>query len=233
MCPHCGKNAPVVNRGLATYCTACGRPRLPFTGKSVNLAGTPSRLGGTVAGVLGWLVLIGGVTLALLLGLLLAALFPGQIVGPAVGLPIGFASLALGILLLLGGRKLRRSGTETGRDVQIQAIFSLAAHRGRALTAQEVGLALDLPTQKADELLTQLAKERSDEVTVDIGERGEILYGFPGLVEQRRVRVAGPGVRVDAGPFAPTPGDALSAEFEALEDAEDAPRAPPRREPVR
>lgn len=197
MCPHCGKSAPLIHRGLTAYCTACGRERTPFAGTSVSLAGKPSKVGGTVAGVLGWLVLIGGTATALLLGLLATWLFETAVAGLSIGLPIGFIAVAIGLLLLISGRKLARSGEKAERTAQAQAIFSLAAHRRRPLTAHEVGLALDLPTPEADALLTQLAKERPEEVTVDIGERGEILYGFPGVMGQPRVRFSTPPLRID------------------------------------
>ncbi|KYF72140.1 hypothetical protein BE11_15435 [Sorangium cellulosum] len=231
MCPHCGKNAPVIHRGLAAYCTACGRERLPFAGKSVSLAGKPSRFGGAVAGALGWLVLIGGTALALLLGLGAAALFPGSIAGLAIGLPIGFVALTVGLLLLIGGRKLSRSGVKASRDAQVQAIFSLASHRRRPLTAQEVGVVLDLPAPEADALLTELAKERPDEVGVEIGERGDILYTFPGISGQPGVRFPQPSLRVDARDGAPDPAARIYAEEFEEEDA-GVSRAP-RREQLR
>ncbi|WP_437959720.1 hypothetical protein WME76_08770 [Sorangium sp. So ce119] len=231
MCPHCGKNAPVIHRGLAAYCTACGRERLPFAGKSVSLAGKPSRFGGAVAGALGWLVLIGGTALALLLGLGAAALFPGSIAGLAIGLPIGFVALTVGLLLLIGGRKLSRSGVKASRDAQVQAIFSLASHRRRPLTAQEVGVVLDLPASEADALLTELAKQRPDEVGVEIGERGDILYTFPGISGQPGVRFPQPSLRVDARDGAPDPAARIYAEEFEEEDA-GVSRAP-RREQLR
>ncbi|WP_433935708.1 hypothetical protein AB3662_13325 [Sorangium cellulosum] len=231
MCPHCGKNAPIIHRGLAAYCTACGRERLPFAGKSVSLAGKPSRFGGAVAGALGWLVLIGGTALALLLGLGAAALFPGSIAGLAIGLPIGFVALTVGLLLLIGGRKLSRSGVKASRDAQVQAIFSLASHRRRPLTAQEVGVVLDLPASEADALLTELAKVRPDEVGVEIGDRGDILYTFPGISGQPGVRFPQPSLRVDARDGAPDPAARIYADEFEEEDA-GVSRAP-RREQLR
>lgn len=230
MCPHCGKNAPIVHRGLAAYCTACGRERLPLAGKSVDLAGKPSRVGGVVAGVLGWLVLIGGTGLALLLGLLATALFPGSIAGLAIGLPIGFVAVALGVLLLVGGRKLSRFGEKASRDAQAQAIFSLAAHHRRPLTAHEVGVALDLPVSEADAVLTALAKERPDEVGVEIGDRGEILYTFPRITGQTGLRFPQPSLRID--PRAGAAGPAARFDEEEIEEA-GASRASPRREHLR
>ncbi|AUX21786.1 hypothetical protein SOCEGT47_022740 [Sorangium cellulosum] len=231
MCPHCGKNAPIVHRGLAAYCTACGRERLPLAGTSVDLAGKPSRVGGVVAGVLGWLVLIGGTAVALLLGLIAAALFPGSIAGLAVGLPIGFIAVALGVLLLVSGRKLSRSGEKASRDAQARAIFSLASHRRRPLTAQEVGAALDLPAPEADALLTELAKERPDEVGVEIGERGEILYTFPRISGQTGVRFPRPSLRIDPRDGASVPAARLDDD-EELEEA-GVSRPSPRREHLR
>ncbi|WP_437680590.1 hypothetical protein [Sorangium sp. So ce131] len=232
MCPHCGKNAPVIHRGLAAYCTACGRERLPFAGKSVSLAGKPSRVGGAVAGVLGWLVLLGGTALALLLGLLAAGLFPGSIAGLAIGLPIGFLAVTLGVLLLVSGRKLARSGVKASRSAQTQAIFSIASHRRRPLTAQEVGAALDLPTEEADALLTELAKERPDEVGVEIGDRGEILYTFPAISGQTGVRFPQPSLRIDARDGAADPAAArIGEEFE--DEDVGVSRASPRRQQLR
>ncbi|WP_437602330.1 hypothetical protein WMF28_11950 [Sorangium sp. So ce590] len=232
MCPHCGKNAPVIHRGLAAYCTACGRERLPFAGKSVSLAGKPSRVGGAVAGALGWLVLIGGIGLALLLGLVAAALFPGSIAGLAIGLPIGFVALTLGVLLLISGRKLSRSGVKASRDAQIQAIFSLASHRRRPLTAQEVGVVLDLPSSEADTLLTELAKERPDDVGVELGEHGELLYTFSGITGAAGVRFPQPSLRIDPGHGAADPAARVFAE-EFDEEEAGASRAPRRRERLR
>ena len=51
MCPHCRQNAPIVYRGVLAYCTACGAPRPPFSAKSIDLAGQPSKIGGAVARV--------------------------------------------------------------------------------------------------------------------------------------------------------------------------------------
>ena len=61
VCPYCQNDAPVVYRGMVAYCTACGavRPAVLPT-KSINLAGQPSKVGGIVAKVFGWLVLFFG-----------------------------------------------------------------------------------------------------------------------------------------------------------------------------
>jgi hypothetical protein len=164
----------------------------------VSLAGKPSKAGGLVVAVLGWVVLIGGVSLALLLGLLLYAFIPGSIAGLAVGIPIGFASIAFGLLLLFGGRKLRRTGAEAARETQIQAILALAAHREGTLTARDAALALDMPVEQADAILTQMAKERMDEVNLEV-DSGEVVYTFAKFMKHARARIEPPNLRIDAG----------------------------------
>jgi len=235
MCPHCGKNAPIVHRGLAAYCTACGRPRMPLSGTTVNMAGKPSKVGGVLASVLGWAVLIGGGTLAVVLALLLGSLFPGTPAPWIVGLPIGIASLSFALLLLFGGRKLRESGVAAERDAQTQAVLSLAANRRGTLVARDVASALDIPVEEADALLTTLAKSGSEQVEVEIGERGEIFYVFPEHARGSRARFgtpATPGVRVDARPAAGWQGVDRTAEAEA-EAAEEEAAAARRHERLR
>lgn len=219
MCPHCGSQAPIIHRGLAAYCTSCGRPRQPLSSKSVSLSGKPSQIGGLVAGVLGWVALIGGLALALLLALLAAALFPGSIAPWVIGLPIGLLALGVGLPLLLGGRRLHQTGAAAERSTRVEALFSLAANRGGALTARDVGIALDMPEDQADALLTTLAKERSDDVTVEIGERGEIFYAFPGVTGRPRVRFPPPPARIDADAGA---ARGVTARAEAEAEAEEA-----------
>ncbi|MEO6418086.1 MAG: hypothetical protein ABIP39_01665, partial [Polyangiaceae bacterium] len=68
-------------RGVLAYCTACGQLRVPLAGPAVNLAGQPSQIGGSVAKILGWLVLGVGVVVAVLLTALLQAIFPAGFVG--------------------------------------------------------------------------------------------------------------------------------------------------------
>ncbi|WP_156338952.1 hypothetical protein [Chondromyces crocatus] len=160
-----------------------------MSGRPMDLAGKPSQVGGTVARVFGWVVLIGGLSLALLFGLLLAAIFPGTLAPWVVSLPIGFASLATAMLLLFGGRKLRESGAAAEQGARNQALFSLAQNRGGIVTARDASNALAIPLEQADALLTELAKSRPDEVGVEVSDQGEILYTFPGF--QRRP--AGPG----------------------------------------
>jgi hypothetical protein len=106
MCPRCGKNAPIVYRGVAAYCTACGAPRIPLASSSVTLAGQPSKVGGTVARVLGWIVLVAGLSIALMLALLGLLVFTPA-TAAILGVPTALASIAFAVMLLKGGRGLQ------------------------------------------------------------------------------------------------------------------------------
>src|SRR5215831_9232001 len=88
-CPRCGQEAPVVMRGLKAFCTVCGAPRTPLGSMPVNVAGQPSKVGGTIAFAFGWLVLVIGLHIAFLVGSVLQAIFAGGIVGWIFGVPIG------------------------------------------------------------------------------------------------------------------------------------------------
>jgi hypothetical protein len=186
MCPACGQNAPLVYRGVAAYCAACGAPRAPLTGKSLQLAGQPSRVGGVLARVLGWLVLVFGILVATGLGLTAQALFPNGIAGAVVGLPIGIASVLLGVVLLRGGAKLDRSGASAELQARSEAVRALAAHKNGTLTAADVAASLDMPRGEAEALLDELARTDIENVAVDIDPNGALVYRFQG---RSRVRV--------------------------------------------
>lgn len=178
-CPHCRKNAPIVYRGMMAYCTACGRPRAPFAASAVNLAGQPSKVGGSVARILGWLVLVSGLLVALMLGALLQAIFPAGVAGFVIGGIIALVTLLVGTLLVRGGKTLHTSGDEKERATRTHAVFALAANRGGVLSTLDVAQALALPPATADALLTQLAKEDADRVKLEVDDNGAITFVFP------------------------------------------------------
>lgn len=219
MCPHCHKDAPVLYRGVVPYCTACGAQRAPLTGASVNLAGKPEKVGGTVASAAGVVVLVVGLGVALLLGALAAAVGYGM-VGLALGGPVALISITIGTLLLLGGRSLRKTGAVEAQRTREQGIFALASNRGGLLRAADVAAALGITVEEADAELTALAKQKSDRVTLEIDDNGGIYYRFINEVgafgAAPRVRVppyAAPGPRVS-----PPSGQAiLEGELEEAE----------------
>lgn len=203
MCPFCRTEAPLVYRGVFPYCTACNHLRPPLSGPSVNMAGKPSKVGGSVARAFGWIVLALGLALAVFLGGLAALIFTGP-TGLVVGIPLAIVAVTLCIVLVRSGRDLRRSGDQTERATRVQGIHALATTHGGVLTAWQVAQALRMHPAEADALLTELAKQEPDTVGVDVDDEGVILYRFAHAAPH--VRVADPfvagrraGTRVDPG----------------------------------
>lgn len=174
-------------RGLESRCAACGAPRWLLSGPTVSLAGQPSRWGGAAASIAGLSVLVLGLSLALGVWLLLQSIFPGTVVGFAFAVPLAAASLLFGLLLLLGGRRLSRHGTERQQAVKLAAVKSMVEHRGGPISAHEIAGQLELPEAQVDALLTQLALAQATAVTLDVDDDGRLVYDFQG--EDRRFRV--------------------------------------------
>lgn len=179
VCPHCGQNAPLVYRGVSAFCSACGKPRMPFTANAVNLRGKPAKFGGTVASIAGWVVLAGALAVALVLGSILQAIFPvGAVVGWVIGGLIATLGVAAALLLLFGGRALRRSGTHAAEAARLEALGSLAAHHSGVITSQSAAEALGVPVEEADRLLTSLAKQPESGITLEVDDDGKLTYRF-------------------------------------------------------
>lgn len=186
-CPKCGQRAPIVLRGLESRCSACGAPRFLLGGPNVSFAGQPARVGGVAASIVGLAVLVLGLSSSAGVWFLLQSIWPTHAVGWALAVPMAAASLLFGLLLLLGGSKLRRHGAERQQAVQLDAVKGLVQHRRGPVTAQEVAQALELPEAQADLLLTRLAQQAATDVTVDVDQQGRVAYDFQG--EERRWRV--------------------------------------------
>ena len=197
MCPHCGREAPIVYRGGIPYCTACGALRAPLSSPSINHAGRPSKVGGTFASVLGWLVLVCGGSLALAVVLLSLALHAVG-VGLAIAIPVAVVDLVIGIALVRSGRSLSSSGVEAARSTREQALLAVAAHRG-SVTAADAARALGVGIAEADAMLTALAKRDPERVAVDVDDEGVVWYRVSAAPGEPlpRIRV-GDGVRVGA-----------------------------------
>ncbi len=207
VCPYCQNDAPVVYRGMLAYCTACGAMRPPvMPTKSVNLAGQPSQVGGVVAKVFGWLVLVFGVSLAGILTAIFQAIWPEGVVGYALGIPTFLITLMVGVGLLMGGKSLSKSGKDTEEAVREKAIWGMAQTRGGILTKDEVARVLSVSPQEGDAYLTRLAKTKPDEIAVDVDDEGNVLFRFRQIAARPR-----DGVRVDVArtrvevPVSPVP----------------------------
>jgi len=197
MCPHCGQNAPLVYRGVSAFCSACGEPRIPFTANAVNLRGKPSKIGGTLASVVGWVLLFGTLAAALIVWGVLQSLFPGAPAGWVLGGVIATIGTAASLVLLLGGRALRRSGSNAAEAARLDALGTLAAHHKGTVTAQIASEALGCTYEEADAFLTLIAKRPESGVSLEIDDDGKIFYRFARYAPAQ----AWPGeakVRVDA-----------------------------------
>lgn len=225
MCPACRQNAPLIYQGMLARCAACGAPRTPLSAESVTYAGKSSRVGGLVARIFGWVVLAFGGLAALVLGSFFGWIFPDSAAAWVVGGLVSILTLMISLPLLFGGKKLDRDGAKKEESTRMQALFALAANRGGALRAHEAASALNVPAEEADALLTRLAKERPEDVTLDVTEQGELVFGFPQLSPPGRSWGAGWGQRfaeVDAAGarIAPPAGQVrvVDADFEEIEE---------------
>lgn len=232
MCPHCHQNAPLVFQGMTARCVACGAVRAPWSADSVTYAGKPSRVGGQVARVLGWAVLASGLLLAVVLGLLTSWIMPATPAPWIAFTVVALLTVLVGVPLVFGGKQLDRSGEQTEVGTRMQALFALAANRGGALRAHEAAAALGLSVDETDALLTRMAKERPDDVTLDVTDAGEVVYGFPAVTGASGPQrgwgrtIAGDRVRFEVPPtstgahVAPPSGPVrvLDAEFEEIDE---------------
>src|SRR3954453_6762058 len=106
LCPHCHQSAPILYKGVFAFCSACDRPRAPFSGKALAFAGQPSKLRGRVLRVLGPLVVVFGLLLPVGLMLFFQLLWPEKNIGFALGSPVALASIVFGSLFLIASRRL-------------------------------------------------------------------------------------------------------------------------------
>src|SRR5688572_10407389 len=177
-CPHCRQNAPIVYRGMFAYCAACNQPRPPFSAKALNVAGRPSKLGGTASKVLGYGVLLAGLGTAAGLMLLFFFLAPTSAMGYAVGIPLAVISLVVGLALIYAGRRLHRSGSDAEREAREQALYALAANRGGLLTALDGARSLNLSVADVEAVLSDWAKRDPEQVSLEIDDEGALFWLF-------------------------------------------------------
>lgn len=178
LCPHCHQNAPVVYKGVFAFCSACNRPRAPFSGKALAFAGQPSKVGGQVGRAVGLLLLVFGLLAAAGSMLFFQLLVPDKNIGYAVGLPIALVSVVVSGLLLISSRRLRRLGSDVERQTQLEALYALAINRGGTLTALDAGRALQIDVARIDALLNDLAKTQPEHVSLEFDDSGQAFYLF-------------------------------------------------------
>jgi hypothetical protein len=176
MCPHCGREAPLVYRGPLAYCSACDKPRPPLSAAGVNVTGKPAKVGGKLASVLGWVILVVTLAMALVVGSLLQALLPPA--GLVIGGVIAAVGIAAALVLLLGGRFLTRTGDRAATGAKSEAIRALAQNQKGILRADMVGRALGMPASEADAFLTSLSRLPDSGVVLEVDNDGKLYYRF-------------------------------------------------------
>jgi hypothetical protein len=178
LCPHCHQNAPIVYKGVFAYCSACDKPRAPFSGKALAFAGQPSKIGGRVGRVLGWAVLLFGLLLAAVLMICFQLLWPASNIGYAFGLPVALISVVLGTLFMVASRRLGRAGADAERQARVEAIYALAVNRGGTLSAVDAARSLQLDAAQVEALLGELAKTEPEYVSLEFDDAGQTFYLF-------------------------------------------------------
>jgi len=178
VCPHCRQDAPILYKGVFAFCSACDKPRAPFSGKALAFAGQPAKVGGLASRVVGALVMIFGLLLAAACILFFQLLWPARNIGYALGSPVALISLVLGSLLLIVSRRLRRAGIEAERQTRVEAVYALAVNRNGMLTTADTARSLQLTPDAVAALLNELAKQQPEYVSLEFDESGQSFYLF-------------------------------------------------------
>ncbi|MEO5730782.1 MAG: hypothetical protein ABI134_26130 [Byssovorax sp.] len=224
ICPSCRQDAPTIVRGVRAYCTSCGAPRPLLGSSAVNVAGKPMKVGGAIASGAGWATLIAGSAASLGAGLITYFIFlaigasTAGTVGLVVGGFFGILTVLIALSLLLGGRKLSKTGVDDRRKVLEQGIFALAGKQRGSVTPRDVARQLSITDEEADALLTDLVRKGDGRVALDVDDDGTLRYTMPELL---------PAVRIDpdvaeASKVRVAPGAAiLDAEFEDEDEGDE------------
>ena len=164
---------------MNAFCTACGAPRSVLANTSVNLAGQPSKVGGQVTRVFGWIVLIVGTLLACGLFAACSSVMGAAAAAPFIlSIPLAIVSWVLSYFLLKGGKSLEKTGDDVRKATRNQAVFALANTRGGMVTPADLAMAIGISPKEADDLLTTMAKESPDHVNIEVDDNGTIYYRF-------------------------------------------------------
>jgi hypothetical protein len=200
MCPHCGRDAPIVYRGPLAYCTACNAARPPLSAAGVNLAGKPAKLGGTVASVVGWAVMAITLGIALILGAILQAIFPAAMIGWAVGGVLSALGVAAGMVLLMGGKFLAKSGDQAALTARRDAVFALAQTQAGILRPPAVATALGVSPAEAENILTGFSRDPASGITLEVDTDGKLYYRVIEIASLTPWRAPAPAVPETPGP---------------------------------
>jgi hypothetical protein len=175
-----------------------------------------------VSRAFGWFLLIGGSLFAAGTFATCSAIVPEDAMAPFIlAGPLALVSWALGYALLRGGSSLAKKGDLRAKAARNLLIYAHAQTRGGRLTATDLAAGMRVSVALADELLTALAKETPDQVSVDVDDSGIVWFCFEDIVSRARITSMAPNappamqgaplrVRVDESTF-------LADEFDATE----------------
>jgi hypothetical protein len=220
-CAGCGQYAPIVVRGVEAFCTVCGARRTPFAADILNVAGKPALIGGHAARFVGWGFLVVGLFVALTIGLVvqaIASMFVATTwIGLAIGVPIALLSVIVALFGILGGKKLVNAGELRLRKAQVETVHGLARHQRGVVRVRDAARALNLDEARADAVLVALAKDPSENVSIDVDDRGEVtlLFGSGQAIRWR--------IRAEESNLTPEDRQALERELESIEEETAAP----------
>lgn len=228
ICPSCRQDAPTIVRGVRAFCTSCGAPRPLLESSAVNVAGKPMKVGGAIASGVGWATLIGGSLASLGAGLITYFIFlaigasTAGTVGLVVGGFLGLLTVIVSLSLLLGGRKMSKTGVDDRRKVLEQGIFALAGKQRGSVTPRDVARQLSITDEEADALLTDLVKKGDGRVSLDVDDDGTLRYTVPELLPATRIdpEVVRKGSKVRVAPGAAIPDAEYEEEEEGAETVE-------------
>lgn len=143
------------------------------------MAGQPSKVGGTITRVFGWIVLVAGTLLATGTFAACSSIVGAAAAAPYVlAVPIALIAWVLSYFLLKGGKQLEQSGVDTQKATRTQAVFALANTRGGMVTPADLAHSIGITPQEADDHLTAMAKESPDHVSIEVDDNGTIYYRF-------------------------------------------------------
>ncbi|MEO6598893.1 MAG: hypothetical protein ABIQ16_03410 [Polyangiaceae bacterium] len=163
---------------MFAFCSACDKPRAPFSGKALSFAGQPSKVGGRVGRAIGLSLLVFGLLASTASVLFFQLLVPDKNIGYAVGLPIALVSVVVSAVLLVSSSRLRRLGSDVERQTRLEALYALAVNRGGTLTAIDAGRALHIDAAQLEALLNELTKTQPEHVSLEFDESGHSFYLF-------------------------------------------------------
>lgn len=179
-CPHCQAVARIEKKGPGEWvCAVCGGPRTPggLGGKPARTAlaaekeargrATKQRAATWVWGVVATLV-----TLAVALA------WPAALVAKVVALAFALAPALFAVRSASRVSGSAKEAAEAHERALLAAAQSLVAAKAEGVTAAELAERLELPEERADALLTQLAVH--EKTRIDVGDDAEIRYSSAG-----------------------------------------------------